>query len=89
MFTSPIGGTYVFYVSAVEYQAQNLILDIVFNNVSKVRAFGASSAAFQTGTNMVVLNLQKGDRVLVKHVSGKGYESASVPATTFSGFLVA
>ena len=88
VFTSPVAGTYVFYVSALEYSNQYLQVDIVLNSVSKVKLVGDNQAAYQTGTNMVVLNLQKGDSVWVKHVSGKGYWSASVPATTFTGFLI-
>ena len=88
VFTSPVAGTYVFYVSALEYSKQYLQVDIVLNSVSKVKLVGDSEAAYQTGTNMVVLNLQKGDSVWVKHVSGKGYWSANVPATTFTGFLI-
>lgn len=79
VFTSPREGTYVFYVSAVEYAAQNLYLDIVLNSVSKVE--------YQTGTNMAVLSLQKGDNVWVRYAGGKGYYSQSVSITTFSGFL--
>ena len=73
VFTSPVAGTYVFYVSAVEYNKQELRVDIVLNSVSKVRTMGYSDAAFQTGTNMVVLNLQKGDSVWVRFYTGKGY----------------
>lgn len=88
VFTSPISGTYVFYVSAVEYSAQFLAIDIVLNSVSKVRANCNNSATYQTGTNMVVLELQKGDSVWVRHYGGKGYYSQSVPVTTFSGYLI-
>lgn len=88
VFTSPMSGTYVFYVSAVEYGAQHLNIDIVLNSVSKVRAHGSSSASYQTGTNMVVLELQKGDSVWVRYASGKGYHSQSIPLTTFSGYLI-
>ena len=88
VFTSPVAGTYVFYVTAIEYSTQYLQVDIVQNSVSMVKLLGDDHADFQTGTNMVVLNLQKGDRVWVRHVSGKGYWSASVPATTFTGFLI-
>ena len=88
VFTSPVAGTYVFYVTAVEYSKQYLMVDIVLNSVSKVRTIGESNAAYQTGTNMVVLNLQKGDSVWVKHASGQGYYTLSVPITTFTGFLV-
>nr|XP_034332646.1 chromosome partition protein Smc-like [Crassostrea gigas] len=88
VFTSPGEGTYVFYVSALEYLQQYLGLEIVLNNVPKVRLIGESAAAYQTGTNMVVLNLQKGDSVWVRHHRGKGYYSHSIPVTTFSGFLL-
>lgn len=88
LFTSPIGGTYVFYVSAVEYSKQYLRIDIVLNSVSKVRAIGVDSASYQTGTNMVVLELQKGDIVWVKHSYGKGYYSENVPLITLSGFRI-
>lgn len=88
VFTSPRKGTYVFYVSALEYLQQYLGLEIVLNNVPKVRLIGESAAAYQTGTNMVVLNLQKGDSVWVRHHHGKGYYSHSIPVTTFSGFLL-
>nr|XP_034332667.1 uncharacterized protein LOC117691217 isoform X1 [Crassostrea gigas] len=88
VFTSPRSGTYVFYVSAVEYTTQYLKIDIVINSVSKVRMMGHSSTSYQTGTNMVVLNLQKGDSVWVGYAGGTGYYTQSVPTTTFSGFLV-
>lgn len=88
VFTSPMSGTYVFYVTAVEYQKQYLKLDIVLNNMSKVRLVCENSATYQTGTNMVVLSLQKGDNVLVIYNAGKGYYTQSVPITTFSGFLI-
>ena len=88
VFTSPVAGTYVFYVTAVEYSKQYLQVDIVLNSVSKVKLLGEDDAGYQTGTNMVVLNLQKGDNVWVKHQYGKGYWTQSVPATTFTGFLI-
>lgn len=88
VFTSPISGTFVFYVTAVEYGAQFLGIDIVLNSVSKVRAYGHNAASYQTGTNMVVLELQKGDSVWVRYVDGKGYHSEGVPLTTFSGYLI-
>ena len=88
VFTSPVAGTYVFYVTAVEYMKQHLWVNIVLNSVSKVRLMGHASAGYQTGANMVVLNLQKGDRVWVRHYLGKGYETHDVPLTTFTGFQI-
>lgn len=88
VFTSPKEGTFVFYVSAVGYSSQLIEMDIVLNSVSQVKLHCHSSSSYQTGTNMVVLNLQKGDSVWVKYGAGKGYFSFYVPMTTFSGFLV-
>lgn len=51
VFTSPGKGTYVFYVSALEYSQQYLGLEIVLNNVSKVRLIGESAAAYHTSYN--------------------------------------
>ena len=88
VFTSPVAGTYVFYVTAVEYNKQYLVVDIVLNSVSKVRTMGHNDASYQTGANMVVLNLQKGDSVWVMYNAGTGYWTNSVPGTTFTGFLI-
>ena len=89
VFTAPVAGTYVFYVSINEYHKLGIGLEIVLNNVSKVRLLGYSDSIHQTGTNMVVLNLQKNDGVCVRRYWGKGYYTYSdVPLTTFSGFMI-
>ncbi|XP_065927336.1 uncharacterized protein MCAP_0864-like [Magallana gigas] len=90
IFTAPIAGTYVFYVSVQSAFQKYIHLDIVMNGSSKVRAMayysGSSSSIHQTGTNLVILHLQTGDSVWVKRGSGTGYYSNSIPVTTFSGF---
>ncbi|XP_022289894.2 uncharacterized protein LOC111101622 [Crassostrea virginica] len=85
-FTAPRDGTYVFTVTAVSWSSYYLHLDIAHNGVSKVRTYSQNS--YQTGTNLVVLELDRGDAVWVKRHSGQGYYSGSVPITTFSGFLL-
>ncbi|XP_078312699.1 complement C1q tumor necrosis factor-related protein 3-like [Crassostrea virginica] len=77
VFTAPVAGTYVFYVSVNEYSKLGIGLEIVLNNVSKVRLLGYSDSVHQTGTNMVVLNLQKNDGVCVRRYWGKGYYTYS------------
>ena len=84
VFTVPMAGKYVFYASVNEYASQEIGLDITLKSVSKVRLVGYSSAAHQTGTNMVVLTFQRGDRVWVKHAFGKGYWTQNIPVTTFT-----
>ncbi|XP_022295233.2 complement C1q tumor necrosis factor-related protein 3-like [Crassostrea virginica] len=88
VFTAPIAGMYVFYVAAIEYGTQHLRSDIVINNVPKVRMLGYITAGYQTGTNMVVQYLKRGDNVRVAHFQGSGYYSENAPMTTFTGFMI-
>eukprot|EP00105_Crassostrea_gigas_P008402 XP_011422962.2 PREDICTED: uncharacterized protein LOC105325204 [Crassostrea gigas] len=89
-FTAPKDGTYVFFVAVNSYGSQTVYLNIVHNglNVVQSMAYG-SSASHQTGTNMALIHLDKGDSVWISHSSGTGYYTTSVPITTFSGFLLA
>ena len=87
-FTAPRDGTYVFTVTGVSFAKKPLTLDIVHDGVSKVKTWSDSSASHQTGTNLVVLELDRGDAVWVRRNSGQGYYSLSVPWTTFSGFIL-
>ena len=82
-FTPPRDGTYVFTVTAVSWDSNYLSLDIVHDGLSKVRTMSEDSARYQTGTNLVVLELDRGDAVWVKRFMGQGYHTNSVPMTTF------
>eukprot|EP00105_Crassostrea_gigas_P019978 XP_011438639.1 PREDICTED: heavy metal-binding protein HIP-like [Crassostrea gigas] len=85
-FTAPTDGTYVFFVTANTKFKNYLYLDIVHNGTSKVRTMSYDSTFYQTGTNMAVLQLVKGDSVWVSRNNGKSYYTEYVPITTFSGF---
>ena len=87
-FTAPRDGMYVFTVTAVSHESNGLYLDIVHDGVRKVRTYSPNTARYQTGTNLVVLELDRGDAVWVKRASGQGYYTNSVPLTTFSGFIL-
>ena len=87
-FTAPRDGTYVFTVTVVSYESNLLSLSIVQDGVIKVLTWSTGNARDQTGTNLVVLELDRGDAVWVKCVSGRGYHTNSVPYTTFSGFIL-
>ena len=87
-FTAPRDGTYVFTLTAVSFSSNSLYLDIVHDGVRKVRTMSYKSASYQTGTNLVVLELDRGDAVWVKRDRGRSYYSESVPVTTFSGFIL-
>ncbi|XP_061195788.1 cerebellin-3-like [Saccostrea echinata] len=93
IFTAPVVGNYVFYVSIQGYKDNDIYVDIVLNGSSEVRAMveanSASNEQYETGTNLVILRLQQGDRVWVRHYDGSGYATFSdAPVTTFSGFLI-
>nr|XP_022313878.1 caprin-2-like [Crassostrea virginica]XP_022313886.1 caprin-2-like [Crassostrea virginica]XP_022313893.1 caprin-2-like [Crassostrea virginica] len=87
-FTAPRDGTYVFTVTGVSFGKKPLNLDIVHDGDSKVRTWSDNSASQQTGTNLVVLELDRGDAVWVGRYNGGGYWANSVPVTTFSGFIL-
>ncbi|XP_062604695.1 complement C1q tumor necrosis factor-related protein 7-like [Saccostrea cucullata] len=92
IFTAPVEGDYVFYVSIQSYGSKHILIDIVLNGSSKVRATAysyTSNEAEDVGTNLVTLRLQKRDKVWVKHYSGTGYDTyTDAPSVTFSGFLI-
>ncbi|XP_065928375.1 EMILIN-1-A isoform X3 [Magallana gigas] len=90
VFTAPTAGEYVFFVNVQSYNNKDIYVDVVLNGVTKVRtmAYGSgSSDYYDAGPNLVVLTLQKGDRVWIKRYSGQGYYIDG-PITTFSGFLL-
>ena len=87
-FTASKKGTYVFFVTVNTFGQNYIYLDIVHNGASKVRTMSYNTATYMTGTNMAVLELNKGDTVWVSRYSGQSYYSLNVPITTFSGFLL-
>ncbi|XP_022324117.2 multimerin-2-like [Crassostrea virginica] len=87
-FTASKKGTYVFFVTVNTVSKNYIYLDIVHNGASKVRTLSHNTASYLTGSNMAVLELNKGDTVWVSRFDGKSYYSHSVPITTFSGFLL-
>ncbi|XP_062616060.1 uncharacterized protein LOC134277765 [Saccostrea cucullata] len=90
IFTAPTAGMYVFFVNVQSYGTQHIYVDIVLNGSTKVRAMAYSYSGnpdyYDAGPNLVVLTVQKGDAVWVRHQSGNGYNGA--PIATFSGFLL-
>ncbi|XP_062574666.1 multimerin-2-like [Saccostrea cucullata] len=90
IFTAPTAGIYVFFVNVQSYNTQTIYVDIVLNGSAKVRTMAWSNGndSYDSGPNMVVLSIQKGDAVWVKRHSGKGYYSNPGAVTTFSGFLL-
>ncbi|XP_062613749.1 complement C1q tumor necrosis factor-related protein 3-like [Saccostrea cucullata] len=90
IFTAPISGMYVFFVNVQSYSTQHIYVDIVLNGSTKVRTMAYSynnNDSYESGPNLAVLNIQKGDAVWIKRHSGSGYYHNG-PITTFSGFLI-
>jgi hypothetical protein len=91
IFTAPTNGNYVFFVNVQSYGGNSIYVDIVLNGSRKVRTMVSSGSGEygDAGPNLVVLTLQKGDNVWIKHSGGTGYFTyLSSPVTTFSGFLI-
>ncbi|XP_062619639.1 uncharacterized protein LOC134281186 [Saccostrea cucullata] len=89
IFTSPVEGHFVFFTTS-HSNTKHLETDIMLNGVAKVRteAYNTGDATYQTGTNMVLMKLQRGDRVWIARTGGTGYYTESVPIMTFSGFML-
>ncbi|XP_062573354.1 collagen alpha-2(VIII) chain-like, partial [Saccostrea cucullata] len=69
MFTAPVEGHYVFFVSVQSYGTNDIRVDIVLNGESKVRtmAYGSGGNEYhEAGVNLAVLRLNQGDKVWVK-----------------------
>ncbi|XP_062615412.1 complement C1q tumor necrosis factor-related protein 6-like [Saccostrea cucullata] len=91
IFTAPTAGQYVFYISAQGYSSDTLYVSIVHNggaNVMTMSDGGRRKDFYDSGSNLVTLNLQQGDRVWARCQSGSNYYSEGIPITTFSDFLV-
>lgn len=88
VFTSPTDGIFVFYVTITAYSSNTIYVDIVKNRSSSVRALAYGGTSHQTGTNMAVFSLGRGDKVWVKQHSGQGFYTASTPITSFTGFMI-
>ncbi|XP_048780954.2 uncharacterized protein LOC125683636 [Ostrea edulis] len=95
VFTAPTSGTYVFFTTIVSWDDGAISTDIVLNGNSQVRTHASSTGfqqptfyVYETGTNLVCLHLQVGDRVWVRRYSGKGFIVTTAPTHTFSGYLL-
>ena len=91
VFVAPKDGQYVFFVSAQGFNSDTLYVSIVHNGGSKVMTMSDGRRKkdfYDSGSNLVVLNLKKGDKVWTQCHSGSTYYSEGIAITTFSGFLV-
>jgi len=86
MFQCPTPGYYVFFVAFLIYPQKRLEAEIVKNgNVIQRVYAGTQYIGDGPGSNMVIVQLQQGDRVWVKVHTGDLLDG---PWCTFNGFLL-
>lgn len=87
--TAPTAGEYVFVVNVQSYGSRNIDVVVLLNWVNWVwtMARRTNGVYDKAGPNLVVLILQKEDKMWVKYRYGQGYYTDGI-ITTFSGFLL-
>jgi len=91
MFQCPTPGYYVFFVAFLIYPQKRLEAEIVKNGNLIQRVYAdTQDIGHGPGSNMVIVQLQQGDRVWVK-VHDKYHDTGDIldgPWCTFNGFLL-
>jgi hypothetical protein len=91
VFTAPVGGLFVFYSSLISYGNEPFGCDLVLNDNAKVQVYTYANANLgtQPASNMVVLRLQKGDRIWMKVATANRVNANPTSSiSTFSGYLI-
>jgi len=87
IFSSPTNGTFFFLSSVMTHGGQYLEAEIVKNGAN-VALMISQDAQFEQGTNGVVVNLQEGDEVWVRHVTNQGSSVYGGNWCSFLGFQI-
>jgi hypothetical protein len=87
VFTAPINATYYFSASILSHTGEALETEIVKNGVREVLMYSYDNAHEQ-GSNSVVLQLNTGDEVWVRHTITVGTIIYGNGWSTFSGFKI-
>ena len=91
-FTVPRAGLYFFATSLMAFPNHYIHAEVVHNGKNVAYVFAANSATSlgdDTGTAVMNLVLQAGDKVWVRHRSDPGSAAyLESPYSTFSGFLI-
>ena len=82
VFTSPVNGIYLFAVTVMTGNQNYVHVTIVKNGSPIAYIFGPPHDGM-TGSQVVFVHLQAGDRVLVKHQSGYGPQTIHKQYTSF------
>ena len=90
-FTCRRPGLYVFYVHTLAEPGKHLETTISKNLNSMAYTYAFDKEHFASGSIMAVMDLQKGDTVLVRSYGGEHSNTGAVidyQYTSFSGFLI-
>ena len=91
VFTCRVPGLYVFYVHTLAERGKHLETTISKNLNIMAYTYAFDKEYYSSGSNMAVMDLQKGDTVLVKSNQHEHDHDGAVidgSYTSFSGFLI-
>lgn len=90
VFQSPTTGFYVFIVNFLSLQSKYIEAQMIRNGISIQDVYAGDETHFGFGSNIAIVELEKGDRVWVK-VDRGFHDTGSIldgPYCAFAGFLL-
>lgn len=92
VFTAPVDGVYVFFCTITQdSNSHDLYFQFTLNGSAKTRnlAYGRSDETHRTASNLIVLQLIRGDRVWIKmFMGGNHFNYGEGGENSFSGFML-
>lgn len=95
IFTTPEAGTYAFFFSVQVQVNVRLLCVLMLNGKTVSESLAGKILDFNTGSNMVILPLEKGDKVWVQThsairdwINWSGEVIVEYSGNSFSGFLI-
>ena len=91
VFTCRVPGFYVFYVHTLAEPGKHVETVMVKNQQVMAHTYAYDKEYFSSGSNMAVMDLQKGDTVVIKsngHAHDHDGAILDYYYTSFSGFLI-
>lgn len=92
VFTAPVDGVYVFFCKITQdSNIYDMYFQFTLNGSAKTRnlAYGRSDETHRTASNLIVLQLIRGDRVWIKmYMGGHHFNSGEGGENSFSGFML-
>ena len=88
-FTVPVSGMYLISTSIMSVAGRNIHCDIVKNGDTVTSLYGSANDA-QSDTQTIVLDLQIGDVIWIRHKSGRFYSGQQIETfnSYIAGFLI-